>query len=62
MKGNGKIFYQPRTLSPKERAEMNNLRAENVELKQLLKDQSDALIELAELLNEKKVENDEVDE
>lgn len=58
MSSKGKIFYQPRTLSPKERAEMMNLRAENAELRQIIKDQTAALIELAELLNEKS--NEEV--
>jgi len=33
MSSNGKIFYQPRTMSPKERVMMLNLRAENEELK-----------------------------
>ena len=54
MSKNGKIFYQPRTLSPKERVEMMNLRAENAELKQIIKDQTAALIQLAELLEKEK--------
>ena len=53
MNTNGQ-FYRKKTLSPKERAEMMNLKAENAELKQIIKDQNAALIELAKLLNEKK--------
>ena len=41
-----------RTLSPRERAEMNNLKAENAQLRQIVQEQADALIELAELIEE----------
>lgn len=43
MSSNRKIFYQPRTMSPKERVMMLNLRAENEELKQLVAKQAEEL-------------------
>lgn len=39
-----------RGLSPKERVELDNLRAENARLDQIVREQADALIELAELI------------
>ena len=45
-------FYRRRSLSPKERAELDNLRAENAELRQIVDEQADALIELAEIIAE----------
>lgn len=39
-----------RGLSPKERVELDNLKAENARLDQIVREQADALIELAELI------------
>ena len=39
-----------RGLSPKERVELDNLKAENARLDQIVREQADALMELAELI------------
>ena len=39
-----------RGITPKERVEMDNLKAENAQLKEIVQEQADALIELAELI------------
>lgn len=39
-----------RGLTPKERVELDNLRAENAQLDRIVREQADALIELAELI------------
>lgn len=39
-----------RGLTPKERVELDNLKAENAELNQIVQEQADALIELAGLI------------
>ena len=52
MKIKDNTFYHKKTLSPKERVELDNLRAENEALKKQIGEQSDALIELAEIITE----------
>ncbi len=47
-----KNVYTPRTLSPTERVAFDNLKAENTELRQIVKEQADALMELAEIISE----------
>ena len=52
MKVKDNSFYRKRGLSPRERVELDNLRAENEQLKQITQTQDDALIELATLIEE----------
>ena len=52
MKVKDNRFYRKRGLSPRERVELDNLRAENEQLKQITQTQDDALIELATLIEE----------
>ena len=39
-----------RGLTPKERVDMDNLKAQNAQLQEIVREQADALIELAELI------------
>lgn len=49
MNAKGNSFYHKRSLTPKERADLENLMEENEKLKSLTADQDAALVELAEL-------------
>lgn len=53
-------FYHPRTLTPKERAQMDNLRAENAALREKINDQVDALTELGDLIEEDSEDGEDV--
>lgn len=45
-------MYKAKSMSPRERAEFDNLKAENAELKEVVREQEDALIELAGIIAE----------